>query len=184
MEDALENFNRREVFRKKIAALRNFAETLDEFEDWAPLELISKFLERFEERKEEGHYLDSLLDKYHIDYTQWSHRTGWVKNQIMARNNGEGSQELYFDFYELEKQRIENWKVGLAPSSILSTDISTCRRERCSLARRQDNVSGNGDRFCGICDYFFYIPVFDFYVIFFVSYRKTKKNVELLSMRI
>lgn len=94
---------------KKIRALVNFSKTIDDFEEWKALEFIVHFFHKGFLDDEEAKFLEHVLKKYNIDYTQWCTLTPWVKNQIAARKASQNQpQQLYFWFPDYESKKISD----------------------------------------------------------------------------
>lgn len=109
MKDFSNKYLSHEINKKKIAALANFSETLEKFEDWAPLEIIVRYFNRGFLDKEVQDFLDYLLKKNSVDYLDWCIRTPWVKEMI-ARGRKPKQGAFYFE--DLQENLIDEWKQG------------------------------------------------------------------------
>lgn len=67
--------------KKKVAALENFSET-DKFCHRTYLDLVKHCMNQGFLGDKESDFLDHMLNRYEINYLQWSHKTRWIKQQI------------------------------------------------------------------------------------------------------
>jgi hypothetical protein len=96
-----------ETNKKKLDALINFSETVDNFSDWLAIEYLAHWMQK-ESLGEEGiRFLDYILQKWGVNYLDWCYKTPWVKKQIASRR---GHQRA-FVFEDLEKERINAWRL-------------------------------------------------------------------------
>lgn len=105
-EDFSNKYLTHEINRKKIYALINFSETLDNFTDWLAVEYITRWLNKEFLDKEGERFLDYLLTKYGLNYLDWCYKSPWVKRQIASRR----SPQAAFLFEDLEEKKLAQWK--------------------------------------------------------------------------
>jgi len=97
------------VHRKKLRALQNYSEASNQFTHHNYLGLIKKCLADGFLTVKEADFLSYMLEKYEINFLDWSHRTLWLKEEMrkMARNpktgiKAKGPQPHQF-FFNWEK---------------------------------------------------------------------------------
>jgi hypothetical protein len=101
-EKYITNFHKWEINKKKIQALKNYAQTFDAFSDWLSLELAARFFETSYQDPEIEMFLEYLLRKNQINYLDWCYKNRWVKAQFYR--SSEPCQQQFF-FPDTEKQR-------------------------------------------------------------------------------
>lgn len=94
---------------KKIWALVNFANTVEDFDEWEGLEFAIRCFMKGFLKPGRQHLLDEMIQERNIDYTKWAVKDGWVKMQMI---NGyrchPGSEQLELPFFDLDKKLIES----------------------------------------------------------------------------
>ena len=88
---------------KKIRALVNYSQVIDDFKEWEALEFIIRYFEKDYLDEAQESFLDYVLTKYGIEYDKWCYKSYWVKKQMKAKN----ISQLEFFFPDLEKAQIE-----------------------------------------------------------------------------
>lgn len=81
VQDLKDKFKRFFVQRKKLQSLKNFSEATD-FEHKPYLKLIDKCMQDGFLGEKEDDFLGYLLDRYEINFLDWSHKTKWLKGEM------------------------------------------------------------------------------------------------------
>lgn len=105
------------LHRKKLKALENYSQ-IPNFKHINYLPLIKQcMLEGFLE-EQEASFLDHMLNKYEINYLDWSHRTKWLKNE-MVRLSAPRKRPLFsqMDLFDASKKRSYNVPLELLSSA-------------------------------------------------------------------
>lgn len=96
--------------KKKLQALQNYSEVAP-FPHKKHLVLIKRCMdEGFLDNETDG-FIGHLLNKYEVNFLDWSHRTKWLKGEMcrIAADNGViKPQQTYFNFVESSKNRETN----------------------------------------------------------------------------
>jgi hypothetical protein len=103
-----------EIYWKKILALKNYAESLNDFKDWWILEICLMHLEsRFLDKKLEL-VLDYLIEESKINFLDWCAKNASpLTNTVKIEESSSG--QYYLRFEEVERKRRDDWKNSLAP---------------------------------------------------------------------
>lgn len=102
VKDITEKFKNYFQHRKKIRALKNYAQVAA-FKDKRELNLIEGCLDKGFLSDKASDFLGELLDNYKINYLDWSFRTRWLKTQMREMGKGVNAapkpiQTTIFDF--------------------------------------------------------------------------------------
>lgn len=81
LHELKDKFKRFFTQRKKLQSLKNFSEATD-FEHKPYLKLIDKCMQDGFLGQKEDDFLGYLLDRYEINFLDWSHKTRWLKGEI------------------------------------------------------------------------------------------------------
>ena len=85
--------------KKKVTALENYAGA-DKFHHRNYLGLVKRCMSDGFLGDKESDFLDHILSVYEINYLDWSHKTKWLKNQMIKRKEGQKplAEQVNFDF--------------------------------------------------------------------------------------
>lgn len=84
--------------RKKLKALENYS-VVSGFQHRGYLKLIGKCIDDGFLGSEEAAFLDHMLQKYEINFLDWSHRTKWIKRQIAEMSQQDEPAHVQFDLF-------------------------------------------------------------------------------------
>lgn len=88
--------------RKKIAALENFSVT-DRFSHRNYLMLVKTCMNEGFLGHQESDFLDYMLNRYELNYLDWSHKTKWLKSEMRSRQSTKPvPAQRYFSFERKE----------------------------------------------------------------------------------
>lgn len=109
-EEFKEKLNRFTVHKKKLYALNNYSEVVP-FQHKHYLLLIKKCMDDGFLQEKEAEFLCYMVEKYKIDFLDWSHRTPWLKNEMLRlaakydHSNDPVVQQSFFDFSKAKEQK-------------------------------------------------------------------------------
>jgi len=106
-EEFKEKLNNFTVHKKKLYALNNYSEVVP-FQHKHYLMLIKKCMEDGFLKEKEAEFLCYMVDKYKLDFLNWSHRTPWLKKEMfkLAANYDYSNDPVVKEsFFEFEKTK-------------------------------------------------------------------------------
>lgn len=106
VQELKEKFNDLFKQKKKLKALEHYA-TTGSFKHAKYLPLVRQCMQGGFLEKPEADFLDHMLNKYELNYLEWSHKTKWLKGEIrkLADENTLSHQQMNFPFLDLDKKR-------------------------------------------------------------------------------
>jgi len=125
-----EKFKNLFIHKKKLKALNNFAEVAEfQKNHKVGLKLIATFVDEGFLDEHDVTYLNHLLDKYELKFTEWSYRTKWIKQQmerIRRERAGLKPRPQYREttIFELLEQKKKDQTVSI-PVEILAKQTPT-----------------------------------------------------------
>lgn len=111
--------------RKKIAALENYSTSV-KFPHKSYLLLVKECMKDGFLGQEESEFLDYMLNRYHLNYLDWAHRTKWLKQQMeegIAVSNRFRPYQILFNF-----DKVQQTPVHIPIALIADQSNQTARR--------------------------------------------------------
>jgi len=100
------------IHKKKLKAMNNYAEVADlEKKHIIAMKLIENFASGGFLEEEDVEYLNKLLARYEVKFSEWSHKTKWLKGHMksISRQRGKAPVKIthptLFDVMEEKQQQ-------------------------------------------------------------------------------
>lgn len=110
----IDNIALGEEYQQKLSAIKNYALTIKDFQEWSVLETVAYYCKKKGANKQAIAVLDTILDQLGIDYLDWKCRTKWVQQQIISKSE----DQMCFNLPELETQRYREWSSSMIYSQV------------------------------------------------------------------